>query len=152
MQWIEWQWRRLEAFDAPALYEMLALRQRVFVVEQNCIYLDADGFDGDTEHLTGHDGDRLVCCLRLMPPGVHGREAAIGRVAVDRNYRRQGLAAEMVRNTLTRIEERHGTVRVRLAAQQYLVNFYASFGFEPVSEPYDEDGILHVDMLLDDER
>ncbi len=147
MHWIEWRWRRLEEFDAPALYEMLALRQRIFVIEQRSLYLDADGLDSETEHLTGHEGEHLACCLRLLPPGVRGRDAAIGRVAVDRAWRGQGLAREMMTLALARIRERHGPVAVRLAAQQHLVPFYAGFGFDPVSPPYDEDGIPHVDML-----
>ena len=149
MQWIEWRWRALADFDAPSLYEMLALRQRVFVTEQRCIYLDADGLDADTEHLTGHDGERLVGCLRLMPPGILGRNAAIGRVAVDRDYRRQGLATRMMRLAIERIEGKFGAVPVQLAAQRHLVDFYAGFDFDPVSAPYDEDGIMHVDMLRD---
>jgi ElaA protein len=147
VQWFDWQWRRLEEFEPRALYEMLGLRQRIFVIEQRCVYLDVDGVDPDTEHLTGHDGDTLACCLRLLPPGVRGREAAIGRVAVDRRYRRRGLAGEMMRLALERVRERHGDPPVRLAAQTHLEAFYAGFGFEPVSPPYDDDGIEHVDML-----
>jgi ElaA protein len=147
MQWFEWRWRRLEEFEPLALYELQALRQRIFVIEQRCVYLDADGMDADTEHLTGHDGDTLACCLRLLPPGVHGREAAIGRVAVLRRYRRRGLAHEMLRQALQRVRERHRDAPVRLAAQQHLTALYLAFGFEPVSPPYDEDGIAHVDML-----
>jgi ElaA protein len=149
MQLIEWRWRRLEQFDPRSLYQMLALRQRIFVIEQRCIYLDTDGLDGETEHLTGHDGEHLACCLRIMPPGLHGRAAAIGRVAVDRGYRGQGLAREMMRLALDRIRQQHGPVSVALAAQAHLGDFYASFGFEAVSAPYDEDGIPHVDMLLE---
>ena len=147
MQWFEWRWRALAQFEPDALYQMLALRQRIFVVEQRCVYLDADGMDGATEHLTGHDGDVLACCLRLLPPGVRGREAAIGRVAVDRRYRRKGLAREMMVRALARVRERDDRAPVRLAAQQHLCGFYAGFGFEPASAPYDEDGIMHVDMV-----
>ena len=149
MQYVAWRWRRLADFDAEALYDMLALRQRVFVVEQRSIYLDADGLDTDTWHLTGHDGERLAGCLRLMPPGVHGPQAAIGRVAVARGYRGQGLGREMMRLALERIAARYGAVVVRLAAQAHLQSFYAAFGFETVSAPYDEDGVLHVDMRRD---
>ena len=148
MQLIEWRWRQLDDFDPRSLYQMLALRQRIFVVEQRCVYLDADGLDADTEHLTGHDGAHLACCLRLMHPGVHGPRAAIGRVAVERGYRGQGLAREMMVTALARIRQRHGAVPVSLAAQEHLARFYAGFGFEPVSAPYDDDGIPHVDMLL----
>ena len=146
MQYVEWRWRRLDDFDAAGLYQLLALRQRIFVIEQRSIYLDADGLDTDTWHLTGHDGERLACCLRLMPPRVHGPEAAIGRVAVARAYRGQGLGQEMMRLALARIDERHAQAAVRLAAQAHLQPFYGAFGFETVSAPYDEDGVPHVDM------
>ena len=149
MQWIDWRWRALEDFDARALYELLALRQQVFVVEQRCAYLDADGLDTETQHLTGHDGDALVGSLRLMPPGRHGRWAAIGRVAVARGYRGRGLARDMMQRAIARVHERDGDVPIRLAGQEHLVAFYASLGFDPVSEPYDEDGIPHVEMVLD---
>ena len=147
MQWFTWHWRRLDDFEPRPLYDMLALRQRIFVLEQRCVYLDADGMDGDTEHLTGHDGEVLICCLRLLPPGLHGPQAAIGRVAVHRRYRRRGLAREMLRRALERVRAQHGDAPVRLAAQAHLSALYEAFGFEAVSAPYDEDGIAHVEML-----
>ena len=151
MQLIGWRWRRLGDFDAQGLYQLLALRQRIFVLEQRSPYLDADGLDAGSEHLTGHDGDTLAACLRLLPPADGRREAAIARVAVDRGYRGQGLAREMMRQALVRVRHRHGRVPVRLAAQQHLLPFYGSLGFDPVSAPYDEDGIMHVEMLLADD-
>ena len=81
MQWFDWRWQRFDEFKANDLYQMLALRQRIFVIEQRCIYLDADGLDAITEHLTGYDGDDIVACLRLLPPHVKGPEAAIGSAA-----------------------------------------------------------------------
>ena len=146
MQWFDWRWQQLEEFEAKDLYQMLALRQRIFVMEQRCIYLDADGVDAITEHLTGYDGDELVACLRLLPPHVKGPEAAIGRVAVARRYRKQGLGRELMRRALQRLRDHHRDPAVYLAAQSHLADFYASFGFEAVSELYDDDGIPHVDM------
>lgn len=146
MQHIDWRWQRLEEFKATELYQMLALRQRVFVIEQRCIYLDADGVDTLTEHLTGHDGEQLIGCLRLLPPHVKGPEAAIGRVAVARRYRRKGLGRELMRCAMQRLRDRYRDPAVHLAAQAHLVEFYAAFGFEAISDPYDDDGIPHVDM------
>jgi ElaA protein len=146
VQWFDWRWQRFDEFEANDLYQMLALRQRIFVIEQRCIYLDADGLDAITEHLTGYDGDDIVACLRLLPPHVKGPEAAIGRVAVARRYRRQGLGHELMRRAMQRLRDQHRDPAVHLAAQAHLRAFYASFGFEPVSEPYDEDGIEHIDM------
>jgi ElaA protein len=146
VQLIDWRWQRLAEFSPQDLYQMLALRQRIFVIEQRCIYLDADGVDAITEHLTGHDGDKLVACLRLLPPHVKGPEAAIGRVAVARQYRRQGLGRELMRHAMQHLREQHRDPTAHLAAQAHLVGFYGEFGFDPISEPYDEDGIAHVDM------
>ena len=146
MEYIDWRWQRLDEFKAYELYQMLALRQRVFVIEQRCIYLDADGVDTLTEHLTGHDGDQLVGCLRLLPPHVKGPEAAIGRVVVARQYRRKGMGSELMRCAMQRLRDRYRDPAVHLAAQSHLVDFYATFGFEAISEPYDDDGIPHVDM------
>ena len=146
MQWFDWRWQRLDEFKANDLYQMLALRQRIFVIEQHCIYLDADGVDAITEHLTGYDGDEIVACLRLLPPHVKGPEAAIGRVAVARRYRRQGLGRELMRRAMQHLHDQYRNPAVHLAAQTHLTAFYASFGFDPISEPYDEDGIEHVDM------
>ena len=146
MQHIDWRWCKFDELNVHDLYQMLALRQRIFVIEQQCVYLDADGIDQRTEHLTGYDGDELVACLRLLPPHVRGPEAAIGRVAVHRRYRRQRLGHELMRLAVQRVDEVHKGVAIHLAAQAHLARFYASFNFEAVSEIYDEDGINHVDM------
>jgi ElaA protein len=138
------------AFDALsplALYELMALRQRVFVVEQRCIYLDADGEDMGATHLLGRDdAGHLAAYARLLGPGVRFAEHAIGRVVVAPEARGRGLARALMERALASIRAAHGEVPVALAAQAHLERFYASLGFERVGESYDEDGIPHVDM------
>lgn len=128
------------------LYDALALRQRVFVVEQRCAYLDADGRDAGARHLLGWDADRLVAYARVLPPGARFAEHTIGRVVVAPEARGQGLARALMRRAIASIHAAHGEVAIALSAQAHLERFYASLGFQRTGDTYDEDGIAHVDM------
>lgn len=136
----------LDELSPRALYEVLALRQRVFVVEQDCAYLDADGLDHVARHLLAWEDDRLVAYARLLPPGLRFVERAIGRVVVAPAARGRGLARELMERAIASIRAAHGDVPIALAAQAHLEPFYASLGFERTGDQYDEDGIPHVDM------
>ena len=140
------------AFDGLSLtdlYDLMRLRQEVFVVEQNCVYLDADGYDQNARHLLGRDGEgQLVACLRLFAPGVkYPNEASIGRVCTAASLRRTGLGRELMRRGIAEAERLWPGCGIRLSAQVYLLKFYESLGFATASEPYDEDGIPHVEMV-----
>ena len=140
------------AFDGLSLtdlYDLMRLRQEVFVVEQNCVYLDADGYDQNARHLLGRDGEgQLVACLRLFAPGVkYPNEASIGRVCTAASLRRTGLGRELMRRGIAEAEQLWPRCGIRLSAQVYLLKFYESLGFATASEPYDEDGIPHVEMV-----
>jgi ElaA protein len=137
------------AFDAlspRALYELLALRQRVFVVEQRCAYLDADGLDTSARHLLGWETDRLVAYARILPEATRFPERSIGRVVVAPEARARGLARALMQLAIASIRATDGEVPIALAAQAHLAPFYASLGFLPQGPPYDEDGIPHLDM------
>jgi ElaA protein len=146
-----WQWARLPALSAPALYAALAARQQVFAVEQQCAYLDADGLDLDAWHLLGWAGDgpgrALACYLRILAPGARYAEPAIGRVLTTPAFRGTGLGRVLMREGLARAARLFPGAPIRIAAQQRLEAFYASLGFRTVSAPFDEDGIPHVEML-----
>ncbi|MCG3164521.1 MAG: hypothetical protein POELPBGB_00275 [Bacteroidia bacterium] len=126
----------------------MVLRQEVFVVEQNCPYLDADGKDKYAYHLLGYDENRkLAAYARIVFPGVSYAEVAIGRVITSQQYRRTGAGKELMRETLKAIENIYGKVSVRISAQTYLVNFYSEFGFTSTGKEYLEDDIPHTEML-----
>jgi len=148
---IEWQWSSFADLAVADLYEMLALRQQVFVLEQTCLYPDIDGLDPDAHHLLGWrtvDGKReLAATLRCLAPGAKYDEMSLGRVVTSPSARGTGLGRELVAQGIACAEQLHPGHAIRIGAQAHLETFYAGFGFRTVSAPYDEDGILHIDML-----
>ena len=148
---IEWQWSGFADLTALALYEMLALRQQVFVLEQTCLYPDIDGLDPGAHHLLGWatlDGRReLAASLRCLAPGAKYTEMSLGRVVTSPAARGTGLGRELVAEGIACAERLHPGHAIRIGAQAHLEGFYAGFGFVTVSAPYDEDGIMHLDML-----
>ena len=145
---ITWTLSSFTALDARALYDALALRQRVFVVEQKCAYLDCDGKDIASLHLLGRvKSGALVAYARLLPPGASFAEASIGRVVTDSAMRRVGVGRPLVREAIARAREAFPGP-IRIGAQRYLEHFYADLGFVKASDEYDEDGIPHIEMLL----
>jgi ElaA protein len=151
MTMIEWQWNSFADLTVAQLYEMLALRQQVFVLEQTCLYPDIDGLDTGAYHLLGWrsvDGRReLVASLRCLAPGAKYGEMSLGRVVTSPVARGTGLGRELVAQGIAHAESLHRGHAIRIGAQAHLERFYANFGFVTVSEPYDEDGIMHVDMV-----
>jgi ElaA protein len=132
------------------LYELLKLRSKVFVVEQNCVFQDMDDKDQKGLHLLGYAEGELVAYSRLLPPGVSYTEMSIGRVVTDTNRRREGFGVELMKESIKRIAEAYGPGPLRIGAQCYLQRFYEGFGFVVSSEEYLEDGIPHVEMLIAD--
>lgn len=131
------------------VYDLLSLRQQVFVVEQHCAYLDADGLDRDGRHFLLRDRGVLVAYTRVLAPGVRFPTSSIGRVVVAPARRGEGLGREVMTRTIAEIEKTDGVAPLMLAAQAHLETFYGSLGFRTVSSPYDEDGIPHLDMRRD---
>ena len=146
---MRWQAVPFTDLDVTQLYELLALRQLVFVVEQNCVYLDCDGKDRLATHLLGRDeSGQLVAYARLFAPGASFAEASIGRVTTHPSVRRTGAGRELMQEAIARTRTMFGGGPIRIGAQRYLERFYGELGFAIASEPYDEDGIPHVEMLL----
>ena len=128
------------------LYACLKLRSDVFVVEQQCVYPELDDVDQQAWHLLLQDEDRLAGYLRLF---VEDEQSVIGRVVVAPQYRGQQLGRELMQEALMFIASSDGLPdKVYVMAQQHLEDFYQSLGFVTVTEPFDEDGILHVGMVL----
>ena len=148
---VRWQWSRLEALAPTVLYAVLAARQQVFAVEQHCAFQDADGHDLHAWHLLAWDertqGPVLAGYLRVLDPGRKFAEPSIGRVLTVPPYRGIGFGRTLMAEGLVRTRATWPGRPVRIAAQQRLVRFYATLGFSVASEPYDEDGIAHLDML-----
>jgi ElaA protein len=148
---IDWQFSRFADLTPFDLYDVLAARQNVFILEQTCLYPDIDGYDLEAHHLLGWrdvDGKRqLAAYLRVLAPGAKYDEMSIGRVVTTPAARGSGAGRALLDQGIAHAEALHPGHRIRIGAQQYLERFYASFGFETVSAPYDEDGIMHIDML-----
>lgn len=146
-----WQWKVFEELSLAELYAVLKVRQEVFVIEQNCIYQDVDDLDQHGWHLLVWNNDtsnkQLLAYLRVVFPGYKYKEASIGRVLTTNKVRATGLGKQLMSNALSKISQQFPKQPIRISAQQQLHNFYSKFGFEQVSEPYDEDGIMHIDML-----
>ncbi len=146
---IVWRCAKFDDLDARQLHAIFVARQVVFVVEQECAYLDADGLDLASWHVLGETaGDGLVAYARLLPPGAYFEEPSIGRVLTAPAVRGQGTGHELMRRALGYCREVYPEFReIRIAAQQHLQGFYAQHGFQRASDPYVEDGIPHIQML-----
>lgn len=143
-----WKWFTFSELTAGELYDILALRQEVFVVEQRCAFLDADGLDEQSLHLCGRDARGvLTAYLRLVPPGFRFADPSIGRVVTARSIRRTGLGHSLMKEGIRKAEIMYPGLNIRVSAQTYLRDFYKALGFADSSEIYDEDGIPHVEMV-----
>ena len=148
---ILWDWYSWSQLDKDLLYRILATRSAVFVVEQACPYLDPDQHDQVAWHLTGQRGSELCAYLRLMPPDGRFKTPSIGRVLSIGRERGGGLGRELMERGIQGCRDRFPGQPISVSAQLYLQEFYRSLGFQRLGESYDEDGIPHVDMLLNGE-
>ena len=148
---IDWQWLAFDDIPRKDWYEVLRQRQQVFILEQTCLYPDIDGYDPACHHLMGWreiDGQRqLAAYLRCLPPGLKYEEMSLGRVLTTEAARGSGAGRALLAEGIRRAEAQHPGHGFRIGAQQYLEAFYSSFGFRTVTAPYDEDGIMHIDMV-----
>lgn len=143
---LRWRWLKLDHMEPLLLYDMLAMREAIFVVEQTCIYQELDGLDKTAEHLLAMDQGQVVACLRLLPPSGGELRVRIGRVAVTPAWRKRGMATLMMQKSIERAQSRYPSSGICLNAQTYLQDFYRSLGFRIVGDEYLEDGIPHVPM------
>ena len=143
---IKFKIKRFNELSLSELYEVLKLRSEVFVVEQNCVYLDIDGKDEKALHVLGMFGEELVAYARIFKPGDYFEEASIGRVLVKQIYRNKkwgyDLMNEAIRTTATVLNE----TQITISAQLYLQQFYKNVGFVRTSDEYLEDAIPHIEM------
>ncbi|MBE7174011.1 MAG: GNAT family N-acetyltransferase [Williamsia sp.] len=144
----EWRCKRFAELTPYELYALLKLRSEVFVVEQNCVYLDIDGKDPKGFHLVCWSEEEVLACTRLLPAGVSYGEMSIGRVATAYKVRRFGLGRELMQQSIRQCYQLFGEAPIRIGAQLYLRRFYESFNFVQASPVYLEDGIEHIEMVL----
>jgi len=129
------------------LYQVLGLRVKVFVVEQECAYQEVDQHDQTAIHLLGFDNEKLVAYARIVAPGTVYNEPSIGRVAVEKEHRNKGYGREIFTHSLEKAKQLYPKQTLKIQAQTYLEDFYKSFGFRTISKPYPDVGIWHIDMI-----
>lgn len=143
----EWSLKKFNELTALEVYEILKLRSEVFVVEQNCVFLDMDDKDQFSYHLQGRINGELAAVVRILPPGLSYEEPSIGRVVSSPKFRRQGVGIELMQTAIQKTIALHGNVAIKIGAQLYLKKFYESFGFQQCSDSYMEDDIPHIKMI-----
>jgi len=144
---INWALIKFDDLTAMELYKIMQLRNEVFVVEQNCVYQDADNKDLAGFHLLGWNKDKLVAYTRLLPPGIAFKEPSIGRVVTSPSARKSGIGRELMIQSIDRIQKIYGNLPIKIGAQLYLQKFYTSLGFVQTSDIYLEDNIEHIEMV-----
>jgi len=145
---LEWQVKHYPELSTNEFHDIIALRLKAFVVEQNCSYLDLDGKDKKCYHLICRDGfGNVVATARILPPGLSYSEVAIGRVVLDESIRGKGIGHELMKQSMQFAEAEFGKVPVRISAQKHLESYYNKHGFSSTGNEYLEDDIPHVEML-----
>jgi ElaA protein len=142
-------WLYYDDLSKGQLYDLMSLRQRVFVVEQNCPYLDADGDDQHAYHLLSYLDGKLIAYLRAFKGGVKYESPSIGRVVTDLDFRGAGYGKRLMRLCICRLREVEPNRKIIISAQHRLKGFYEELSFYAVGDVYLEDDIDHIEMHLD---
>jgi ElaA protein len=144
---INWTYKHFNELSTTELYQILTVRNIVFVVEQNCVYLDTDDKDNKSWHLCGWDNGTLVAYARILPQGISYKEASIGRVVTHPDFRKKGYGKLLMKEAIEKTLMQFNTSAIKISAQLYLLDFYTSLGFKTCSEQYLEDDIPHIEMI-----
>lgn len=139
--------KKFKELSLTELYSIMQLRQEIFVVEQHCPYIDADGKDIKSVHVMGYKKKKLVAYARIVPPGVSYVSPSIGRVVVHKDFRGKKLAYALMDLCIRETLRRYKTNKITISAQLYLKDFYTRTGFQAVGEVYPEDDIPHIKMV-----
>lgn len=147
-QSLQWVFKPFHELTNQELYDLLTLRSRVFVVEQNCVFLDMDGLDAQSHHLLGYASGSLVAYTRILPKGLaYPDYPSIGRVVTAPEVRRKAYGFSLMQESIMRLETLYGLSSIKIGAQLYLKKFYESLGFQQAGPVYLEDGIEHIPMI-----
>ena len=147
---LNWVLKPFNELSTTELYAILQLRSEVFVVEQNCVYLDIDGKDKKSLHFMAWQNDQLTAYTRLVPPGISFNEASIGRVITSPKYRKLGIGITLMEKSIQHTLQHYATNKIRIGAQLYLKQFYEGFNFVAQGDEFLEDGIPHIEVLLEE--
>ena len=144
------QIKKFNELRLKELHDIYLFRQEIFIVEQECAYLDTDGFDPMAYHLfIKNDEGKVIAYSRLIPPAIQYEGfVAIGRVAVKREYRKKGWARKIMEESIHLAKKRYSGYAIKISAQCYLQKFYESMHFSVVGDSYLEDGIPHIAMIM----
>jgi len=145
---IDWKLKLFNELSPDELYAIIRLRNEVFVVEQNCVFQDADNKDQSSYHVMGWKENELLAYSRLVPAGISYSEPSIGRVVTSPIVRSLGLGTKLMEHSIYLLHEKWGKLNIKIGAQLYLEQVYNSLGFQRTSEIYMEDGIEHIEMQL----
>ncbi|WP_042220430.1 GNAT family N-acetyltransferase [Oceanobacillus manasiensis] len=143
---MNWHIKSFSELTNIELYNLLKARTDVFVVEQNCAYPELDNYDQESMHLYVEEEGEIAALVRIIPAGNKYKEASIGRVMVVNKFRGKGYAKQVMERALHFITEEWKETGIKIQAQEYLKVFYQGLGFKQITEPYLDDGILHIDM------
>ena len=141
-------WHNFDSISKEELYDVLSLRQRVFIIEQDCFYEDLDYFDQDANHLLLYEDKKLIGYSRVFSPGVKYDAASIGRIVTDLDYRGMGYGKSITQESIQFLKNNFPESDISISAQYRLVDFYENLGFEREGSVYLEDDIEHIKMTL----
>ena len=142
-------WHNFDTISKEELYDVLSLRQRVFIIEQDCLYEDLDYSDQDASHLLLYKDNKLIGYSRVFPPGIKYDAASIGRIVTDSDYREKGYGRSITQESIRFLRNNFPGSDITISAQYRLVNFYEDLGFKREGKVYLEDNIDHIKMTLE---
>ena len=144
---LQFKWSRLESLSSLELWEIIKAREAVFVVEQQCPYQETDDVDPHSWHLTASLNSELAAYVRVIDPGFKYKQPSISRVLTLEKFRKLKVGRALMNEAIKFTEHTFPAMGIKIGAQVYLQRFYESLGFEAATDPYDEDGIPHLDMI-----
>tara|TARA_B100000927_G_scaffold205688_1_gene166936 strand:+ start:277 stop:735 length:459 start_codon:yes stop_codon:yes gene_type:complete len=145
---MDYKWKNFDELSLDDLYAVLNLRQKVFIVEQDCPYIDADYTDQDAFHLLGYQGNNLIAYLRAFKPGLKYEGSSMGRIVTEKNSRGIGLGKEIIKEGVRFLKKEYPSYEIVISAQHRLQHFYIELGFISRGDVYLEDNIDHIQMYI----